>query len=48
MARLRENSCVLMDLQRVSGKGKAVKTVIGYMPTPDAIDTEGLDIRKKQ
>ncbi|NMA67702.1 MAG: phosphoenolpyruvate carboxykinase (GTP) [Clostridiaceae bacterium] len=43
-----ENSRVLKWIcERVSGKGKAVKTSIGYMPTPDAIDTEGLDIDKE-
>jgi phosphoenolpyruvate carboxykinase (GTP) len=30
--------------ERVSGEGKAVETPIGNMPTPDAIDTEGLDV----
>ena len=40
-----ENSRVLKWIfERVSGKGKAVKTAIGYLPTPDALDTEGLDI----
>lgn len=40
-----ENSRVLKWIvERVSGEGKAVKTPIGYMPTPDAIDTEGLDV----
>ncbi len=40
-----ENSRVLKWIfERTSGKGKAVKTAIGYMPTPDAIDTEGLDV----
>lgn len=43
-----ENSRVLKWIvERVSGKGKAVKTAIGYMPTPDAIDTEGLDVSKE-
>ncbi|OQB15666.1 MAG: Phosphoenolpyruvate carboxykinase (GTP) [Firmicutes bacterium ADurb.Bin193] len=42
-----DNSRVLKWIvERVSGKGKAVKTPIGYMPTPDVIDTEGLDISK--
>ena len=42
-----ENSRVLKWIcERVSGEGKAVKTPIGYMPTPDAIDTEGLDVSK--
>jgi len=40
-----ENSRVLKWIvERVNGKGKAVKTPIGYMPTPDAIDTTGLDV----
>jgi phosphoenolpyruvate carboxykinase (GTP) len=40
-----ENSRVLKWVfERVSGDGKAVKTPIGYMPTVDAIDTEGLDV----
>lgn len=40
-----ENSRVLKwVVERVSGKGKAVKAPIGYMPTADAIDTEGLKV----
>ncbi len=40
-----ENSRILKWIvERVSGEGKAVKTPIGYMPTEDAIDTEGLDV----
>lgn len=40
-----ENSRVLKWIvERVSGEGKAVKTPIGYMPTIDAIDREGLDV----
>ncbi|NLO82113.1 MAG: phosphoenolpyruvate carboxykinase (GTP) [Clostridiales bacterium] len=40
-----ENSRVLKWVfERVSGEGKAVKTPIGYMPTPDGIDTTGLDV----
>ncbi|AGC68008.1 phosphoenolpyruvate carboxykinase [Thermoclostridium stercorarium subsp. stercorarium DSM 8532] len=40
-----ENSRVLKWIfERVTGTGKAVKTPIGYMPTVDAIDTEGLNI----
>jgi len=43
-----ENSRVLKWIfERVSGKGKAVETPIGYMPTPDAIDTEGLDVSEE-
>ncbi len=40
-----ENSRVLKWIfERVSGKGEAVKTEIGYMPTANAIDTTGLDV----
>jgi len=43
-----ENSRVLKWIvERVSGEGKAVETPIGYMPTPDAIDTTGLDISEE-
>ena len=39
-----ENSRVLKWIfERVSGKGEAVKTPIGYMPTVDAIDISGLE-----
>lgn len=42
-----ENSRVLKWIvERVSGEGKAVKTPIGYMPTTDGIDTNGLDVSK--
>jgi len=40
-----ENSRVLKWIfERTSGKGKAVKTPIGYMPTVDAIDRNGLNV----
>jgi len=40
-----ENSRVLKWIfERVSGAGAAVETPIGYLPTPEAIDTGGLDI----
>ena len=40
-----DNSRVLKwVLERVEGKGEAVETAIGRVPTPDAIDTTGLDI----
>ena len=40
-----ENSRVLKWIvERVSGKGEAVETPIGYLPAPDAIDTTGLDV----
>lgn len=39
-----DNSRVLKWIvERVSGKGEAVETPIGYMPTEDAIDRTGLD-----
>jgi phosphoenolpyruvate carboxykinase (GTP) len=31
-------------IERVSGKGKADKTPIGWVPTKDALDLNGLDI----
>ncbi len=43
-----ENSRVLKWIfERVAGKADAQKTAIGYMPTIDAIDTEGLDVSKE-
>ena len=40
-----QNIRVLMWMQeRIAGTGKAEKTAIGYVPTPDALDLEGLDI----
>jgi len=40
-----DNSRVLKwVLERVEGKGSAVETAIGRVPTPDAMDTTGLDI----
>jgi phosphoenolpyruvate carboxykinase (GTP) len=42
-----DNSRVLKWIcERVSGEGAAVSTPIGYMPTADAIDTEGLNVSK--
>jgi phosphoenolpyruvate carboxykinase (GTP) len=32
--------------ERVEGTGKAVETPIGYLPTPDALDLSGLDLRE--
>lgn len=44
-----ENSRVLKWIvERVSGEGNAVKTPIGYMPSEDAIDIDGLDISKTE
>jgi phosphoenolpyruvate carboxykinase (GTP) len=40
-----ENSRVLKWVfDRVDGKGSAQKTSIGYLPTPEDIDTNGLEI----
>jgi phosphoenolpyruvate carboxykinase (GTP) len=40
-----ENSRVLKWIcERIEGTGKAVETPIGYVPTPGAIDTSGLNI----
>ena len=33
--------------ERVSGRGEAVETPIGYVPAPGAIDLEGLDVSKE-
>ena len=44
-----ENSRVLKWIvERVSGKGDAVETPIGFLPAPDAIDTAGLDVTAEQ
>ncbi|MCX7842973.1 MAG: phosphoenolpyruvate carboxykinase (GTP) [Clostridia bacterium] len=44
-----ENSRVLKwVVERVSGEGKAVKTPIGYMPTVDAIDINGLNMSEAE
>ena len=44
-----ENSRVLKWIvERVSGKGDAVETPIGYLPAPNAIDTSGLDVTDEQ
>ena len=44
-----ENSRVLKWIvERVSGKGQAVETPIGYLPTDGAIDTGGLDVTDEQ
>ena len=40
-----DNSRVLKwVLERVVGGGEATETAIGYVPTPDSLDTSGLDI----
>ena len=44
-----ENSRVLKWIvERVSGKGEAVETPIGYLPASDAIDTAELDVTAEQ
>ena len=44
-----ENSRVLKWIvERVSGKGEAVETPIGYLPESGAIDTGGLDVTDEQ
>jgi phosphoenolpyruvate carboxykinase (GTP) len=43
-----ENSRVLKWIfERAEGAGKANKTAIGYMPTEDALDVDGLDVSAK-
>lgn len=43
-----ENSRVLKWIfDRIDGKVDAVKTAIGYMPTVDGIDVDGLDVSKE-
>jgi phosphoenolpyruvate carboxykinase (GTP) len=42
-----ENMRVLLwMIERVKGRGKAVETPIGLVPTPDALNLEGLDLSK--
>ncbi len=44
-----ENSRVLKWIvERISGKADAVETPIGYLPTPDALDTSDLDVTEQQ
>ena len=44
-----ENSRVLKWIvQRVSGQGEAVRTPIGYLPAPGALDTAGMAISQEQ
>ncbi len=43
-----DNSRVLAWIfDRVSGRGEAIKTAIGYMPAADAIDTSGLELSEE-
>lgn len=44
-----ENSRVLKwVLERIDGQAAAVETPIGHVPTPDALDVEGLDMSREQ
>ena len=44
-----ENSRVLKWIvERVSGKGEAVETPIGYVPAPGAVDISGLEVTDEQ
>jgi phosphoenolpyruvate carboxykinase (GTP) len=44
-----ENSRVLKWIvERMDGQAEAVETPIGYVPTPEALDTEGLDMTAEQ
>lgn len=44
-----ENSRVLKWIvERVSGKGEAVETPIGYVPAPGGVDISGLDVTDEQ
>ena len=40
-----ENSRVLKwAIERIEGKAAAMETPIGHVPTPEALDTDGLDM----
>ncbi len=44
-----ENSRVLKWIvERIDGQAEATETPIGHVPTPDALDTEGLDVTEEQ
>jgi phosphoenolpyruvate carboxykinase (GTP) len=44
-----ENSRVLKwVIERIEGQASAVETPIGYVPTPDALDTDGLEMTPEQ
>ena len=44
-----ENSRVLKwVVERMEGQAEAVETPIGHVPTPEALDTEGLDLTPEQ
>ena len=44
-----ENSRVLKWIvERIDGQAQAVETPIGHVPTPEALDTEGLDMTAEE
>jgi len=44
-----ENSRVLKWIvERIDGQAEAVETPIGHVPTPDAVDTEGLEMTREE
>ncbi len=44
-----ENSRVLKwVIERIDGQAEAVETPIGYVPTPDALDTDGLEMSAEE
>src|SRR5919112_2851489 len=44
-----ENSRVLKwVIDRIDGQADAVETPIGHVPTPEALDTDGLDLTREQ
>jgi phosphoenolpyruvate carboxykinase (GTP) len=44
-----ENSRVLKwAIERIEGKAAAVETPIGHVPTPESLDTDGLDMTPEQ
>ncbi|MGN6129924.1 MAG: phosphoenolpyruvate carboxykinase (GTP) [Nocardioidaceae bacterium] len=44
-----ENSRVLKwIIERIDGQAEAVETPIGHVPSPDALDTEGLDMSREE
>ncbi|HET8663413.1 MAG TPA: phosphoenolpyruvate carboxykinase (GTP) [Nocardioides sp.] len=44
-----ENSRVLKwVIERIEGQAAAVETPIGHVPTPESLDTEGLDLTREQ
>src|SRR4029079_7076618 len=43
-----ENLRVLLWMvERIKGRGQAVETPVGYVPTPGALNTDGLDLSRE-